>query len=223
MAEELKGMMDEALKQEKIIGSGLPTKIAEKIATVEASDLAKVMGDVLDKAPQILDKVKPELETVDVEELSAFIPKFIPPLMEKMQGFEKEDIEPALPKMSENIPKIMPTMMDLMDRVLAADEELKSELEGSEDVSINVEAGTLMSMNMSIKGGKMGMSTELADDADMTMKIPENIMMDLMTGTGDAMSAFMGGDVEMEGDMSKAMGMMPLMTTFGEKFGIEMM
>lgn len=219
---DLKALMDKALAADKLIGSGIPTEVVDAIADSDASDLLAALPDVLDKAPQIMDKVLPEIETVEVDALIDFMPKFMG-INEKMQDMDPSDLEGVLPKMAENIPKIMPTMMKLMDKIIASDEELAEELEGAEDMAINIKAGDVMTICMAIKDGKMSIGTDLADDADMTMDIPMDVMLNLMTGTGDAMSAFMGGDVKMDGDMSKAMGLMPVMTVFSEKFGIEMM
>jgi len=219
---DINELMDKAIAADKIIGSGIPTQVVEALDETDASDLLAVFPGLLDKAPQVMDKVLPELETVSVDDLVEFMPKLMG-MNEKMQDLDPSDLEEILPKMAENIPKIMPTMMTLMDKIISSDEELAEELEGAEDMAINVKAGDVMTICMAIKDGKMSMGTELADDADMTMDIPMDIMLNLMTGTGDAMSAFMGGDVKMDGDMSKAMGLMPLMTVFSEKFGIEMM
>lgn len=219
---DLKALMDKALAADKLIGSGIPTEVVDALDETDASDLLAILPDVLDKAPQIMDKVLPEIESVAVDDLVDFMPRLMG-MNEKMQDMDPSDLEGVLPKMAENIPKIMPTMMKLMDKIISSDEELAEELEGAEDMAINVKAGDVMTICMAIKDGKMSMGTELADDADMTMEIPMDIMLNLMTGTGDAMSAFMGGDVKMDGDMSKAMGLMPLMTVFSEKFGIEMM
>ncbi|MDY6965476.1 MAG: SCP2 sterol-binding domain-containing protein [Halobacteriota archaeon] len=222
MADELKSLMYEALESEKLIGSGIPTEIMGKIGDVNAEDLISALPMVLENSPKIMDKVLSEMETIETGDIIDFLPKFMS-INEKMQDLDPSDLSEVLPKMTEFIPKIMPVLISLIDKVIATDDDLSEELENAEDLIININAGGIMTICMQIKDGKMHIGTELADSADMSMEIPMDVMLNLMTGTGDPMSAFMGGDVNMEGDISKAMGIMPLMGILSEKFGFEMM
>jgi putative sterol carrier protein len=346
MAEELKGLLDEAIKAEKLIGSGIPTKAMKKFAEIDPSDLAKILPDVMPKfgdflakaagevqtadpkevtgflknymgpamenmtkldptdfmkvMPQMMpamagvmdkmgpvlegmeidamtdlmkammepmtpmmdtmmgsmgeidmkevagmvpdmmpamadlvEKMVPMLEKIDLEALYKVLPDIISPitsgLMDRMQDMmggmemETEDVEKMMAPMGEYMPRLITPMMGIMDRIIEADEEIKNELAGAEDMVFNIKMGDVLQMSMGMKGGKLEIGTELAPEPDLSIEIPMSMITDMMSGAVDPMSAFMGGDVKMEGDMSKAMGLMPLMTVFTEKFGIEIM
>ncbi len=229
MAEELKALMDEALGVDgAIVGTGLPTKMVEKMAEIDPDAFLEFMPTMLEKIGPIMEKIEGEIAGVEVNDLLEFVEKMnMGELMGKMQEADAAKIEElmpgVMPKMAEYMPKIMPAMMALMDKVTGSDEELAEELEGAEDMAINIQMGDAMAMTMQIKDGKMAMGTTPVDDADMSIEIPMDIMVGMITGTADPMSAFMGGDVKMDGDMSKGMALMPLMTVFSEKFGLELM
>jgi len=229
MAEELKALMDEALGVDgAIVGTGLPTKMVEKMAEIDPDTFLEFMPTMLEKIGPIMEKIEGEVAGVEVNDLLEFVEKMdMGELMGKMQEADPAKIEElmpgVMPKMAEYMPKIMPAMMALMDKVTASDEELAEELEGAEDMAINIQMGDAMAMTMQIKDGKMAMGTTPVDNADMSIEIPMDIMVGMITGTADPMSAFMGGDVKMDGDMSKGMALMPLMTVFSEKFGMELM
>lgn len=229
MAEELKKLLDEALAVEgNIIGTGLPTKIVEVVADTEPDAFFELMPTLLEKIEPIMAKAESEISEVDAKALLDFVEKMnLGDLMGKMQevdpGKAEELMPKVMPKMSEYMPRIIAPMMTLMDKIIASDEEIAEELEGAEDLAINIKMGDALSMGVQLKDGKFSLGTEDITDADMNVEIPTDIMINLMTGQGDPMSAFMGGDVKMDGDMSKAMGLMPLMTVFTDKFGIELM
>ena len=229
MAEELKKLLDEALAVEgNIIGTGLPTKIVEVVADTEPDAFFELMPTLLEKIEPIMAKAESEISEVDAKALLDFVEKMnLGDLMGKMQevdpGKAEELMPKVMPKMSEYMPRIIAPMMTLMDKIIASDEEIAEELEGAEDLAINIKMGDALSMGVQLKDGKFSLGTEDITDADMNVEIPTDIMINLMTGHGDPMSAFMGGDVKMDGDMSKAMGLMPLMTVFTDKFGIELM
>ena len=229
MAEELKKLLDEALAVEgNIIGTGLPTKIVEKVADTDPDVFFELMPTLLEKIDPIMAKAEKEIPDVDAKALLDFVEQMnLGDLMGKMQEVDPskaEELMPeVMPKMAEYMPRIMAPMMTLMDKIIAADEEISEELEGAEDLAINIKMGDAMSMGIQLKDGKFSIGTEDISDADMSVEIPTEVMINLMTGQGDPMSSFMGGDVKMDGDMSKAMGLMPLMTVFTEKFGLELM
>ena len=229
MAEELKKLLDEALAVEgNIIGTGLPTKIVEVVADTEPDAFFELMPTLLEKIEPIMAKAESEISEVDAKALLDFVEKMnLGDLMGKMQEVDPEKAEElmpkVMPKMSEYMPRVLAPMMTLMDKIIASDEEIAEELEGAEDLAINIKMGDALSMGVQLKDGKFSLGTEDITDADMNVEIPTDIMINLMTGQGDPMSAFMGGDVKMDGDMSKAMGLMPLMTVFTDKFGIELM
>ncbi|MDY6964683.1 MAG: SCP2 sterol-binding domain-containing protein [Halobacteriota archaeon] len=226
---DIKALMDEALAVDgKIVGTGLPTKIVEAMAELDPDEYLELMPVILEKIGPIMEKAKAEIPDVEVSALLEFVEQMdMGELMGKMQEADPDKVEElmpsVMPKMAEYMPQIMPAMMTLMDKIIASDEEIAEELEGAEDMAINMKMGDAMSMSMVLKDGKFTIGTDPAPDADMSIEIPMDIMIQLMTGQGDPMSAFMGGDVKMDGDMSKGMALMPLMTVFTEKFGMELM
>ena len=177
---------------------------------LEGADAAKLKEDI----PKIMDKIK-EVGFVKVaqdDELKDFMPK----LRDQMANVDIDELVP-LAKV------VMPTLFDGMQQLIDASEEAKEELEDLDDMAMLMQVPDLdVYMYMRIVDGKFTAGTEKIDDADLTITINKETFLKQMQGEGDMMSAYMSGEIKMEGEMAKAMALRPLLEVLADEYGMDL-
>jgi putative sterol carrier protein len=115
----------------------------------------------------------------------------------------------------------LPTFLKALEEISESNEDLKDELEDTEDVVIQFNVPGVVQAYIEIKDGKLKASKGTKDDADVTLEMTEEVGKNLFTGETDAASAYMAGDLKIIGEMAKAMKLRSLIEIAGEEFGFE--
>ncbi|MBD3229499.1 MAG: hypothetical protein GF329_15045 [Candidatus Lokiarchaeota archaeon] len=141
---------------------------------------------------------------------------FVTTLRDKLGDLDLED-------MKEIIPKFLPVMFGGMKELLEASEEAQFELEDMDDMSMVISVPDLdVSIFMKIEEGKFDAGEGTVEDADLTITMSEENFMKLATGEMDAMQAYMSGEIQLEGDMTKAMAIRPLMDILADEYEFDL-
>jgi len=188
----LEELLKKAAKGKGLVGSGLMSQMVRTVAALDYEDLVKAAPDFLPRLGEVLEARAPEKEEIDVEKATDFMLKYLPKIIKK---------------------------------VTTADTEIKNELAATEDMTFNVKAGNILETCVKIKKGKISLSPGLSEERDFFIDIPTRELLRLMTGEEDPMAGFMGGSIAMwrdgdEGDMTKAMSVLPLISVVLEKLGL---
>ena len=115
----------------------------------------------------------------------------------------------------------LPLFLQALEEISDSNEDLKDELEDTEDVVIQFNVPGVVQAFIEIKDGKLKAATGTKDDADVTLEMTEEVGKNLFTGETDAASAYMAGDLKIIGEMAKAMKLRSLIEIAGEEFGFE--
>jgi len=190
---DLEELLKKVAKGKRLVGSGQMTQFVEAIAALDYEDLVKAVPEFFPHLGQVLEARAPEIEEIDVKKSTRFMLKYLPKIIEKM---------------------------------ISSDIEIKNELAAIEDMTFNVKASNILETCVKIKGGKISLSPGLAEERDFFIEVPTRELLRIMTGEEDMMSGFIGGGIAMwrdddEGDMTKAMSILPLVTVVLEKAGLE--
>ncbi|MHA1265000.1 MAG: SCP2 sterol-binding domain-containing protein [Candidatus Helarchaeota archaeon] len=118
--------------------------------------------------------------------------------------------------------KDLPLFLAALEEIAETNEDLKDELEDTEDTTIQFNVPGVIQAYIIIKDGKLTAKEGTIDDADVTLEMTEEVGKNLFTGETDAASAYMAGDLKIIGEMAKAMKLRSLIEIAGEEFGIEM-
>jgi hypothetical protein len=118
-------------------------------------------------------------------------------------------------------PKDLPLFMQAIAEVAATTPELKDELAGMEDTTINFKVPGVVEGHLKIAGGKLEGGVGGIPDAQLTIEMTEEVAKGLATREVDVASAYMAGDIKLEGDMAQAMKLRPILELVGEKLGAE--
>jgi len=189
----LEELLKKVAKGKRLVGSGQMTRIAEAVTALDYEDLVKAVPEFLPRLGEVLQARAPEIEEIDVKKATDSMLKYLPQIIERM---------------------------------ISSDVEIRNELAAVEDMTFNLKAGNILEMCVKIKEGKISLSPGLAEERDFFIDVPTRELLRLMTGEEDAMSGFMGGGIAMwrdgdEGDMTKSIGILPLITVVLEKLGLE--
>ena len=115
--------------------------------------------------------------------------------------------------------KDLPLFLAALEEIAGTNDDLKDELEDTEDVVIQFNVPDVIQAYIEIKGGKLTAAEGTKDDADVTLEMTEEVGKNLFTGETDAASAYMAGDLKIIGEMAKAMKLRSLIEIAGESFG----
>jgi putative sterol carrier protein len=115
--------------------------------------------------------------------------------------------------------KDLPMFLAALEEIAQTNDDLKDELEDTEDVVIQFNVPDVVQAYIEIKGGKLTAAEGSKDDADVTLEMTEEVGRNLFTGETDAASAYMAGDLKIIGEMAKAMKLRSLIEIAGESFG----
>jgi putative sterol carrier protein len=137
---------------------------------------------------------------------------FLGTMREKIAELSSDDLK-------EIIPKFLPIMFGGMQELLDASEDAKDELEDMDDMAMMISVPDMnVQIFMKIEDGKFTAGEGEVDDPDLTIKMAEETFMKMATGDLDAMQAYMSGEVQLEGDMTKAMAIRPLMDILADEY-----
>lgn len=180
--------------------------IVGKIKDMSKDEVIKALPDVLDKA-----------KAVGFAQVAKEIPELTEIVKDKMAEFEVDE--------SLNLMKqFMPVVFDAMKTLADSNEDIQDELEDVEDTVISmVVEDSDFAMTFIVKEGKFDYKLAAVPDADLTMKMTKETMKGMMSGEGDAMQAYMSGEIKAEGNLTKAMGLRSIFEALGEEFGFELM
>lgn len=117
--------------------------------------------------------------------------------------------------------KDLPLFLAALEEIAESSEDLKDELEDTEDVTIQFNVPGIVQAYIEIKDGKLTAKEGSKDDADVTLEMTEEVGKNLFTGETDAASAYMSGDLKIIGEMAKAMKLRSLIEIAGEELGFE--
>ena len=115
--------------------------------------------------------------------------------------------------------KDLPLFLAALEEIAGTNDDLKDELEDTEDVVIQFNVPDVIQAYIEIKGGKLTAAEGTKEDADVTLEMTEEVGKNLFTGETDAASAYMAGDLKIIGEMAKAMKLRSLIEIAGESFG----
>jgi len=115
--------------------------------------------------------------------------------------------------------KDLPIFLAALEEFSSTNEDLKDELEDTEDVVIQFNVPGVVQAYIEIKGGKLTAKQGTKADADVTLEMTEEVGKNLFTGETDAASAYMAGDLKIIGEMAKAMKLRSLIEIAGEALG----
>lgn len=177
----------------------------------KVKDMSK--DEVIKAIPQVLEKAK----AVGFAKVAKEIPEMTEIIKDKMVEFE---VDEALGIMK----NLMPVMFDAMKELAESNEDVQDELEDVEDTIISmVVEDSDFAMTFIVKDGKFDYSLKADPNADLTMKMGKDTMKNMMAGEGDAMQAYMSGEIKAEGNLTKAMGLRSIFEALGDEFGFELM
>ncbi len=183
--------------------------LKKMVKGLEGADAAKLKEDI----PKIMAKIKEVgfIKVVQDEELKEFMPK----MREQMANVDIEELVP-LAKV------VMPTFFEGMAELIAASEDAQEELEDMDDMAMQMQVPDLdVYMYMKIADGKFSAGAGKTDDPDLTITINKDTFLKQMQGESDMMSAYMSGEIKMEGEMAKAMALRPLFEVLADEYGFE--
>ncbi len=111
------------------------------------------------------------------------------------------------------LPKVMEKMFAAADAFIQADVQIKKKMEKIGEMTIGFDytdapfKGYMGVHNAHLVGGSY-----LPDNFDIKLIGPISELIGIVSGGGNPMQTLMGGKIKLEGNMQKAMKMMPVMT-----------
>ncbi|MHA1310887.1 MAG: SCP2 sterol-binding domain-containing protein [Candidatus Helarchaeota archaeon] len=117
--------------------------------------------------------------------------------------------------------KSLPIFLGALEELAASSEDLQDELEDSDDVKIQFDAGESIKAWIKIEDHKLTTGEGEIDDPDVTLQMNEETAKGMFTGETDAASAYMQGDLKIIGEMAKAMKLRALIEIVAEELDLE--
>ncbi|NHI93473.1 MAG: hypothetical protein EAX96_13380 [Candidatus Lokiarchaeota archaeon] len=185
-------------------------KLYEEIKKIPKEN---VENELIPKLLTMLDKAK-EIGFVNIV-------KEIPDVMDNMRTIIAE-FEPE--EAIEIIKKYMPVVYDSVIDFVEQNEELQEELEDIEDTSLALMVDDAdFTITLIIKDAKISYQMDIPENVDLTLKLNKSTMKNFMTNDMDPMQAYMSGEIKAEGNITKAMGLRPILDFISEELGIEIL
>jgi putative sterol carrier protein len=144
-------------------------------------------------------------------------------------GDMNTQLKTALPQMnlqdaSDVMQAFYPLVFDGMVELSNTDPSVQQKLRGAEDVTYVLKVEEVgFALCLRIKGGQFSYEFAEPSQIDVTMKTSPEALVRIMTGQTDALEAFMDGEVQAEGAITKARGLRGVFETLGDKFGFRLM
>jgi putative sterol carrier protein len=117
-------------------------------------------------------------------------------------------------------PKDLPLFMKALQEIAETSDELKEELSSWEDTTIVLKVPGITSAYLKVTGGKLEVGEGELENPDLTIEMTEEVARGIASQEVDMASAYMAGDIKLEGDISIGMKLRPLMEIVGEKLGV---
>jgi len=164
------------------------------------------------------------LKIVDMTEKVGFLKivkdeslrEFLPSLRDKLAELSADDLKKL-------IPKFMPVMFRGMQELIEASEEAKEELADMEDMTLVISVPDMnLGIHMKIEDGKFSAGEGEVDSPSLKIKMSEDTFMKMASGELDAMAAYMSGEIQLEGDMTKAMAIRPIMDILSDEYEFDL-
>lgn len=118
-------------------------------------------------------------------------------------------------------PKDFPLFLKAIEEISATSGELQEELSGMEETAINFVITGIIAGHIRVEGGRLTGGEGVLDDADLTIEMTEEVAKGMVTGETDVASAYMAGNIKLEGDMAQAMKLRPILEVVTESIGLE--
>lgn len=156
------------------------------------------------KYQEILDFFYKELKLIDIEQRQLIIE---PSELKYLLEVYNDMVEP-------NDPSIMASFMKILTAFVNNNSEAQEEIEGM-NLKLQLTLTDDKSYLIVIKDGKMNWSEGTADDATVKIEMPLTIGTNLLK-EGDAVSAYMAGEITVEGNLQEAMTFQEIIQIFIE-------
>ncbi len=184
-------------------------ELKEMVKTLEGAGIETLK----DLTPKIMEKIK-EVGYVEVM-TDPNLKDIIPKMREQMANIDIEELVPLASV-------VIQTLFEGMSVLIENSEEAKEELEDMEDTKINLTVPELdTSIFIQIEGGKFKAGSGLVEEPDLTVLIDKEPFVKLLQGQSDMMSAYMAGDIKLEGEIAKVMALRSLFEIFADEYGID--
>ena len=184
-------------------------ELKELVKGLEDADADKL----IELVPQIMDKVKEVgfVQVVQDDELKDFLPN----LREKMGEI---DIEQLVPLAKVFLPSIFGGLQELIENSTDAKEELAN----MENMRLQVAVPDLdVYIFMIIEDGKLTAGDGQIDDPELKLTMDKAAFIEQMQGKGNLVNAYMGGQVQLEGPIQKAMAMNTLFEVIADEYDMD--
>ncbi|MFX1276948.1 MAG: SCP2 sterol-binding domain-containing protein [Promethearchaeota archaeon] len=164
----------------------------------------EVDGDLLTMVQyqELLELSYTELKIIDVDKRELILePSELKMLLEVYKGIIKPDD-----------PSIMVSFLKILTAFVNNNSEALEEIEDQE-MRIQLKVRDIESFLIEITDGKMNWSEGAVEDASVTIEMPMDIGMDMIQ-SGDAVSAYMAGDISVEGNLQEALAFQEVLQIF---------
>lgn len=143
------------------------------------------------------------------------IPDIVSEVMSEINEMDPDEL-------IENMPDFVEFFFEGFSSIAESNEEVQEVLEDIGEAVLNyriiLAQDNTMETYMEVKDGKVSGGTGNKDNADFTIEMPMETMLGMASGEADMVGEFMSGKIKIEGNMVKAMSMMPLMEVMDEIF-----
>lgn len=134
----------------------------------------------------------------------------LPAIFKKM---ETEGIGNLIQKYPDLLPKVMEKLYAAADAYIQADAQTRKKMEKIGEMIIGFDyTDAPFKGFMGVQNGHLVGGSLLPEKYDIKMVGPITEMLGIVSGGGNPMQTMMGGKIKLEGNMQKAMKMMPVMT-----------
>ena len=141
-----------------------------------------------------------------VEEVKDALPEIFTKL-------EEVGINNLIDKYPDLLPSVFEKMFEAADSFIQSNSSSKKKMGKIGNMTIGFDyTDAPFKGFMAVKDAHLIGGSYLPDDYDIKMVGPIGDLIGIMSGGGNPMQTLMGGNIKLEGDMSRAMKMMPVMT-----------
>ena len=134
-------------------------------------------------------------------------------LPEIFKKLEEVGIGNLIDKYPDLLPNVFTKMFEATDAFIQTDNATKKKMDKIGAITIGFDyTDAPFKGYMGVKDGHLVGGSFLPDDYDIKLVGPITELIGIISGGGNPMQTMMGGKIKLEGDMQKAMKMMPVMT-----------
>jgi len=117
--------------------------------------------------------------------------------------------------------KDIPLLMKAIEEIANSNEELTNELKEQDDIVIQLDVKDVLSSYLEIKAGKLTAGEGMHEQPTVTIRLSEQVAQNLMSGELDTATAYTSGDIEITGEMAKALAIRSILEIVGENLGLD--